>query len=95
MARPGIEPGTPDLRVRCPTDCAMRPGSYKIDLDLWDCSGRVNSYYSKISYDLVIYSHSRDGETPSYSRINTIFLSSFCESQVQHKPNFSFLGEFQ
>ena len=26
MARPGIEPRTPDLRVRCPTDCATRPG---------------------------------------------------------------------
>ena len=24
--RPGIEPRTPDLRVRCPTDCATRPG---------------------------------------------------------------------
>ena len=23
---PGIEPRTPDLRVRCPTDCATRPG---------------------------------------------------------------------
>ena len=27
VARPGIEPRTPDLRVRCPTDCATRPGS--------------------------------------------------------------------
>ena len=26
VARPGIEPRTPDLRVRCPTDCAKRPG---------------------------------------------------------------------
>ena len=26
MARPGIEPRTSDLRVRCPTDCATRPG---------------------------------------------------------------------
>ena len=26
VARPGIEPRTPDLRVRCPTDCATRPG---------------------------------------------------------------------
>ena len=26
MARPGIEPRTLDLRVRCPTDCATRPG---------------------------------------------------------------------
>ena len=27
MARPGIEPRTSDLRVRCPTDCATRPGT--------------------------------------------------------------------
>ena len=25
--------------------------SYKTDLDLWDCLGRINSYYSNISYD--------------------------------------------
>ena len=27
VARPDIEPWTSDLRVRCPTDCATRPGS--------------------------------------------------------------------
>ena len=27
MARPSIEPRTSDLRVRCPTDSATRPGS--------------------------------------------------------------------
>ena len=27
VARPGIEPRTPDLRVWCPTDCATRPGA--------------------------------------------------------------------
>ena len=26
MARPGIEPRTSDLRVSCPTDCAMQSG---------------------------------------------------------------------
>ena len=26
MARPGIEPRTSDLQVRCPTDCATWPG---------------------------------------------------------------------
>ena len=26
VARPGIEPRTSDLRVRCPTDCTTRPG---------------------------------------------------------------------
>ena len=29
MARPGIEPRTPDLRVKCPTNWAMRPGSFQ------------------------------------------------------------------
>ena len=28
VARPGIEPRTSDLRVRCPTDCATRPSSF-------------------------------------------------------------------
>ena len=31
MARPGIEPRIPDLRVRCPTDCATRPGQYIVE----------------------------------------------------------------
>ena len=26
VARPGIKARTPDLRVRCPTDCSMWPG---------------------------------------------------------------------
>ena len=30
VARPGIEPRTSDLRVRCPTDCAMRPGNHDL-----------------------------------------------------------------
>ena len=28
VARPGIEPRTSDLRVRCPTDCATQPGPF-------------------------------------------------------------------
>ena len=32
MARPGIEPRTSGLRVRCPTDCAARPGRITIKL---------------------------------------------------------------
>ena len=28
MARPGIEPSTSDVRVRCPTNCATRPGTF-------------------------------------------------------------------
>ena len=39
MARPGIEPRTSDLRVRCPTDCATRPGlivrSTTVCLPVW------------------------------------------------------------
>ena len=31
---PGIEPRTSDLLVRCPTDCATRPGSFIIDVQL-------------------------------------------------------------
>ena len=30
VARPGFEPRTPDLRVRCPTDCATRPGRAEV-----------------------------------------------------------------
>ena len=42
--------------------------SYKMDLVLWDCYGRVKFVYSKISYNyLVICSHSKEGTTPSYS----------------------------
>ena len=29
MSRPGIELRTSDLRVKCPTDCATRPGELK------------------------------------------------------------------
>ena len=31
VARPGIEPGTPDLRVRSPTDCATRPAAGEVN----------------------------------------------------------------
>ena len=30
MARPGIEPRTSDLRVRCPADCATLLGSFNV-----------------------------------------------------------------
>ena len=44
VARPGIEPGTPDLRVRCPTDCATRPGQYFVHIlsPVTDNCGRRN-----------------------------------------------------
>ena len=35
VARPGIEPRTPDLRVRSPTDCSTRPG-FCASKDLYD-----------------------------------------------------------
>ena len=34
VARPGIEPRTPDLQVRCPINCAARPGNSAIRLFL-------------------------------------------------------------
>ena len=40
---PGIEPRTPDLRVRCPTDCATRPGD---DLGLLGLSN-ITVHYNK------------------------------------------------
>ena len=47
MARPGIEPRTPDLRVRCPIDCATRPG----DNDGHDTYSNDND---KNNYDVII-----------------------------------------
>ena len=44
---------------------------YKMDLDLCDCLGRVKLYYNKISYSFY-NSHSREGKTLSYSRINMV-----------------------
>ena len=42
-----------------------------MDLDLWDCSGRVKlSEFHRT--DLVICSHSREEKTLSYNRINMI-----------------------
>ena len=41
-----------------------------MDLDLWDFLGRVKLIAKFHRTDLVICSHSREGKTPSYSRIN-------------------------
>ena len=46
--------------------------SYKRDLDLWDCLGMVKLISKFHRTDSVISSHSREGKTPSYSRINTV-----------------------
>ena len=50
--------------------------SYKMDLDLWDCLGRVKLILQQKLHrtDLIICTHSRERNTPSYSRINTVFL---------------------
>ena len=49
--------------------------SYKMDLDLWDCIGRVKLAKFHTT-DLVICSHSRESKTLSYSRISTESLNS-------------------
>ena len=46
--------------------------SYKTDLDLWDCLGRVKLIAKFHRTDLVICSHSREEKNLSYSRINTV-----------------------
>ena len=49
MARPGIEPRTSDLGVRCPTDCATRPGTSPSE------RYRTNYGQPKEAKDLVIF----------------------------------------
>ena len=44
-----------------------------MDLDLWDCLGRVAKFQR---IDLFNYSHSREGKTPSYYCLSS--LSLFC-----------------
>ena len=51
--------------------------SYKMDLDLWDCLGWVKLILQQncigLSWtDLVICTHSREGKTLFYSRINMV-----------------------
>ena len=44
-----------------------------MDLDLWDCLGRVTHFIAKTHRtDLGICSHSRPGKTLSYSQKNTV-----------------------
>ena len=43
-----------------------------MDLDLWDCLGRVKFIVKFHRTDLVICSHSREGKTLSNSQINTV-----------------------
>ena len=48
--------------------------SYKMDLDLWDCLGRVKTHSKAKFYrtDLVICTYSREGKTQSYSQKNMV-----------------------
>ena len=40
-----------------------------MDLDVWDCLGKVKRIITKIHRtDLIICSHSREGQIPSYKR---------------------------
>ena len=62
VARPGIEPRTPDLRVRCPTDCATRPGSSAMSLNVMfmilDGTGSICITPPSIKYNAVCCLHS-------------------------------------
>ena len=53
MARPGIEPRTSDLRVRCPTDCATRPGSI---VRRYDIINKTTFHVTVLKND-VMFSH--------------------------------------
>ena len=50
--RPGIEPRTSGLRVRCPTDCATRPGCI-MEKGKFVCGGGVLAGIY-INFDLVL-----------------------------------------
>ena len=52
VARPGIEPRTPDLRVRCPTDCATRPGMMTGDFTYFQPGGQQAVHYGKYIYSV-------------------------------------------
>ena len=59
--------------------------SYKMDLDLWDCLGRVKLCILRKIHrtDIVTCSHSRERKTLSYSQINmkvrgVLFLQGCC-----------------
>ena len=56
MARPGIEPKTSDLRVRCPTDCVTRPGNTfgNMRQNVWTID--IGYFFSKV-IQWVILSH--------------------------------------
>ena len=45
--------------------------SYKMDLDLWDCLGRIIA--NLLRTDLDICSRPREGKTPSCSQINSVY----------------------
>ena len=43
-----------------------------MDLALWDCLGRIKLIAKFHRTDLLIFSHTREGKTPSYSQINKV-----------------------
>ena len=51
MARPGIEPRASDLRVRCPTDCATRPGQMHAELN--DLKSHLNNKQIAHTFDFL------------------------------------------
>ena len=58
--------------------------SNKTDLDLWDCLEKVKLVLWQKFHrtDSDICSHSRKGNTLSYSRINTVFLKVCLKSAI-------------
>ena len=48
--------------------------TYKMDLDLWDCLGRVRLV---LRNDILISRHSKEAKTPSYSGINMVDKEGF------------------
>ena len=52
--------------------------SYKMDLDLWDCFGRVKFVFEPNFIGLILlFVVSLKRENPSYSQINTVPMSCF------------------
>ena len=61
VARPGIEPRTSDLRVRCPTDCATRPSPGRLNKVTFQAVQWLNhSMYRYLKLFLTIYNTYKD-----------------------------------
>ena len=76
VARPDLEPRTPDLRVGCPTDCATLPG----------CTLSVrNVIYHKFSHCAAFYT--LNGKNVNVM-LEILFLSVFLVSNLQVLAKF-------